>query len=112
MGLKLRAALLSCLAATAAYTGVKAYRSIVPAAEAVPEEVYASFAGREDSAEFFLRPCDGFVAVYDGRREKTPVSVTDIELANLRGADRALVQRGIPVENRRELLRLLEDLGS
>ena len=37
MGLKLRAALLSCLAATAAYTGVKAYRSIVPAAEAVPE---------------------------------------------------------------------------
>ena len=84
----------------------------MPAAEVVPEEVYASFAGREDSAEFFLRPCDGFVAVYDGRREKTPVSVTDIELANLRGADRALVQKGIPVENRRELLRLLEDLGS
>ena len=37
MGLKLRAALLSCLAATAAYTGVKAYRSIVPAAETVPD---------------------------------------------------------------------------
>ena len=33
MGLKLRAALLTCLAATAAYTGVKAYRSIVPAVE-------------------------------------------------------------------------------
>ena len=112
MGLKLRAALLTYLAATAAYTGVKAYRSIVPAVEEVPEEVYASFEGREDSAEFFLRPCDGFVAVYEGRREKTPVSVTDIELANLRGADRALVQKGIPVENRRELLRLLEDLGS
>ena len=112
MGLKLRGAWLTCVTATAAYTGVKAYRSIGPAVEEVPEEVYASFEGREDSAEFFLRPCDGFVAVYEGRREKTPVSVTDIELANLRGTDRALVQKGIPVENRRELLRLLEDLGS
>ena len=112
MGIKLRAALLSCRVVAAGYTGVKAYRSIVPATEEVPEELYASFAGREDSAAFFLRPCDGFVAVYDGRREKTPVTVTDIELANLRGADRALVQKGIPVEDRRELLRLLEDLGS
>lgn len=112
MGLKLRVALLTCLAATAAYTGVEAYRSIVPAVEEVPEEVYASFEGRETSAEFFLRPCNGFVAVYGGRREKTPVTVTDIEVINLRGADRALLQKGIPVENRRELLRLLEDLGS
>ena len=112
MGIKWRAALLSCLAAAAAYTGVKAYRSIAPVTEEIPEEVYAGLEGREDSAEFFLRPCDGFVAVYSGRREKTPVSVTDIELANLRGADRALLQKGIPVENRRELLRLLEDLGS
>ena len=112
MGIKLRAALLTCLAATAAYTGVKAYRSIVPTVEEVPEELYASFAGREDSAAFFLRPCGGFVAVYEGRREKTPVTVTEIELANLRGADRALVQKGIPVADRRELLRLLEDLGS
>lgn len=112
MGLKLRVALLACLVATAAGTGVKAYRSIVPTGETVPEEVYASFEGREDSAEFFLRPCDGFVAVYEGRREKKPLTVTDIELANLRGTDRALLQKGIPVENRRELLRLLEDLGS
>lgn len=112
MGLKLRIALLTCLAATAAYTGVEAYRSIVPPAEEVPEEVYASFEGREDSAEFFLRPCSGFVAVYEGRRGKTPLTVTDIELVNLRGADRALLQKGIPVEDRRELLRLLEDLGS
>ena len=56
MGIKWRAALLSCLAAAAAYTGVKAYRSIAPVTEEIPAEVYAGFEGREDSAEFFLRP--------------------------------------------------------
>ena len=112
MGLKVRIALLLCLAAAAIYTGGEALRKLVPPQTAVPEEIYASFLAHESEAEYFLKSHDGFVAVYNGRREKTPVSVTDIELANLRGADRALVQKGIPVENRRELLRLLEDLGS
>ena len=112
MGLKVRIALMGCLVAAAAFTAAEAYGSIVPEKAAIPEEVYARFQGREDEAEYFLRPCQGYVAVYGGQREKEPVSITDIELANLRSADRAMVQNGIPVADQRELLSLLEDLGS
>ena len=108
MGLKVRIALMGCLVAAAAFTAAEAYGSIVPE----KAEVYARFQGREDEAEYFLRPCQGYVAVYGGQREKEPVSITDIELANLRSADRAMVQKGIPVADQRELLSLLEDLGS
>ena len=38
--------------------------------------------------------------------------MTGIELSCLRNADRAMVQAGIPVLSRQELLLLLEDLGS
>lgn len=112
MGLKLRIALMGCLIAAAAFTAAEAYRSIVPKGNDIPQEVYAQFLGQEEEAEYFLRPCQGYVAVYEGKRDKTPLSVTDIELNNLRGTDRALVQQGIPVGDRRELLELLEDLGS
>ncbi len=112
MGLKLRIALMGCLVAAAAYTAAEAYRSIAPKDGDIPQEVYAQFLSREEEAEYFLRPCQGYVAVYEGKRDKTPVSVTEIEISNLRGTDRALVQQGIPVGDRRELLALLEDLGS
>ncbi len=112
MGLKLRIALMTCLIAAAAFTATEAYKSIVPAQTVIPDEVYAQFTTHEDEAKYFLRPCEGYVAVYDGQREKTPVSVTDIEMSNLRSTDRALVQKGIPVSDQRELLSLLEDLGS
>ena len=112
MGLKLRIALMGCLIAAAAFTAAEAYRSIVPKGSDIPQEVYAQFLGQEEEAEYFLRPCQGYVAVYGGQREKEPVSITDIELANLRSADRAMVQKGIPVADQRELLSLLEDLGS
>lgn len=111
MGLKLRIALMACLVSAAAYTAAEAYRSIVPQQTLIPDEVYARFTGRED-AEYFLRPCEGYVAIYDGQREKEPVTVTDIELTNLRSTDRAMIQKGIPVSDQRELLSLLEDLGS
>ena len=52
------------------------------------------------------------MAVYDGDGYRAPLSVTGIELQCLRGADRAMVEAGIPVTDRRELLLLLEDLGS
>ena len=52
------------------------------------------------------------MGVYSGKRTKQPLSVTAIELAALRTADRALVEKGIPVTDRQSLLYLLEDLGS
>ncbi len=53
----------------------------------------------------------GSVAVFDGG-DGTPRSVTDITLSSLRAADRALIERGVPVASEEELLALLEDLGS
>lgn len=112
MGLKIRIAIMTCLVAAAAFSASAAYKSIIPVRTLIPEEVYARFQGREEEAQFFLRPCDGYVAVYQGQKEKTPLSVTDIEMTNLRSTDRALIQKGIPVADQRELLSLLEDLGS
>ena len=59
-----------------------------------------------------LRGDAGYVAVYEKAKDREPVSVTGIELKCLREADRAMLEAGIPVINRRELLLLLEDLGS
>ena len=105
--------LLVCLMAAAVLTVCGAYRSIrrAPAA-AVPEEIYARFRGGERSAEYYLRACDGYVAVYSGGRARSPVAVTNIETGELRRTDRALLETGIPVTDRTELLFLLEDLGS
>ena len=111
--MKLKAALLLCLMAAAALSLGGAWRSLHrTAAPVLPEEIAARFAGREESAAYFLRDDSGRVAVYEGRRSREPVAVTAIETANLRETDRTLLRRGIPVEDGDELLRLLEDLGS
>ena len=73
---------------------------------------YAQYGERAENAEFFLRSSGGYVAVYTGQKEKEPVTVTAIEVSNLRGADRAMLEKGIPVSDKSELLELLEDLGS
>lgn len=113
MGMRLRMALLMCLAAAAVFTGAEAYRSLRPGtASLVPEELYARFAARTEEAEFYLRGSDGYVAVFRGARARQPESVTGIELGGLRTVDRAMVEKGIPVLDRKELLLLLEDLGS
>ena len=78
----------------------------------IPDELYARFLGSGEEAEFYLRPCGGYIAVYPGIRDKVPLSVTGIELSALRSADRALIEKGLPVSDERNLLFLLEDLGS
>ena len=113
MGARLRAALLMCLAAAAVYMGGEAYRSLRPAEKsAVPQEIYARYLADAESAQYYLKDSAGFVAVYQQERDKSPVAVTDIELEGLRAADQAMLEAGIPVSDRRELLQLLEDLGS
>lgn len=52
------------------------------------------------------------MAVFETERARKPLRVTEIELCCLRAADRAMVEAGIPVLSRQELLTLLEDLGS
>lgn len=113
MGLKLRIVLLMCLTAAAVYMGGEAYRSLQPVSRSqIPQEVYARYLAGADMARFYLRGSEGYVAIYEKERDKTPLAVTDIELQCLRSADRAMIESGIPVLDRQELLQLLEDLGS
>lgn len=65
----------------------------------------------ESAAEYYLRDCDGFIAVYRGKSSH-PVDVTDIETATLNDTDMKMLMDGIPAQSRNELLLLLEDLGS
>lgn len=112
MGLRLRIALLMCLAAGAAWSAVAAYESLKPAvASQVPEAVYAQYSAVEAAAQYQLKACDGYVAVYNGRGGGRPV-MTDIELSSLGSGDRAMIELGLPVADREQLLLLLEDLGS
>lgn len=112
MGLRLRIALLMCLAAGAAWSAVAAYESLKPPlAYEVPEAVYAQYTADEENAQYHLKACDGYVAVYSGKGGGKPM-MTDIELSALGSADRAMIELGIPVADREQLLLLLEDLGS
>ena len=113
MGFRLRIALLMCAVAAAVYTGVEAYRSLKPEEHSIiPEEIYAHYAAKAETAQFFLRNSEGYVAVFEKARDKAPMAVTDIELGCLRSADKAMIEAGLPVSDRWELLQLLEDLGS
>lgn len=112
MSVKLRLAVLLCLAAAAFFTGAEALRSLRRPLTGLPEEIYESYAARADSARYFLRDRAGRVAVFEGRRSRDPAELTRIETGNLRLADRAMLEAGLPVVDRTELLMLLEDLGS
>jgi len=113
MMLRIKAALLVLLAMTAVFTAMEAYRSLQPVhGDWPPEEMFTALFGNGENAEYYLKNCDGFIAVYSGMRARSPESVTAIETAGLRGTDRAMLERGIPVTDRETLLELLEDLGS
>ena len=113
MKMKIRAALLVLLATTAAFTAMEAYSSLQPVkTDFPPEEMFTALFGSPEDAEYYLKSCDGFVAVYTGVRSRSPESVTAIETSGLRGTDKAMLDRGIPVTDRETLRALLEDLGS
>ena len=113
MGLKARIALLLLLMGGALFTGAEALRSLRPApGEHFPEEIYARFARNADRALYTLRREGEFLAIYPGKRGRDAPVITGIELHGLRRADRAMIEQGLPVGSRQELLQLLEDLGS
>lgn len=113
MGLRLRAAMLLCLMGAAMFTGLEALRSLRSSpGPSFPEELYAPFARNAESAAFYLGQEEGYVAVFPAGRGREPLEITGIPLQSLRRVDRAMIQVGLPVRSRLELLQLLEDLGS
>jgi len=64
-----------------------------------------------DHPGYLVTDLEGYITVfYQGRGY--PVYITNTPLATLREVDRDDVKRGILVETRMELIKLLEDLGS
>ena len=101
------------LAAAAVWSAAAAIGGItgVAEADANPAAGDLSWTGSVEDAEFFLREYDGCVAVF-AAGENSPMTMTDIDAKSLREADRALLNAGLPCENRDEVLTFLEDLGS
>lgn len=63
-------------------------------------------------AEYYLRDCSGYIAVFKGARSNTPIEITEIETETLNNVDRQLLKDGIPAVDKNELLMLLEDFSS
>ncbi len=109
MKLGTRLALCALLLAGAALCASYTVRDLrAPGADA---DQPAAVAAAAPAAGYTLCAKNGCVAVLDPESGCAAV-VTDIELQSLREADRQLVEAGITVESREELLTLLEDLGS
>ena len=113
MRLKLKVSLLLLVLSLTLFSVLGAARSPqAPWHRWLPVEVYENLSRKAGRAEYFLGQSGGYVAVFQGRNDTQPLSITGIELGSLRLADRAMLQKGIPVSDDAALLQLLEDLGS
>lgn len=104
-------AVVLCLAALSAATGIAAYKC---GGEIEPEEETVAAMSYSEPAknEYCLRECEGYIAVYRVDDLAEPMTVTDIEVSTLNDNDRLMLQNGITAENKTELISLLEDLSS
>ncbi len=113
MKFKIKIAVLCVLCATAVAMTVGAVKTIAaPDAVSTPPVAVSNASVDDKNAEYYLRDCSGYVAVFRGADSKTPIKVTNIETETLNTVDRGLLQQGIPAENKNELLSLLEDFSS
>ncbi len=62
-------------------------------------------------AAFVLRDYEGYVSVFSPASPDDPLQITAIRTGQLRRADQKLLQGGLTVGSREQLLLLLEDLG-
>ena len=109
MKISSKAGILCALAVMSVMSGAAAVRSLDRAgADALPVTVSEA----EDTAEFYLRECEGYIAVFAGKSSDTPLRITDIETVTLTDTDRALLRNGIAAGDKTQLLKLLEDLSS
>ena len=113
MKIQMKIAVLAVLCVTAVVMTVGAVRSIAaPEKENNPPEIISNAAAENKNAEYYLRDCSGYVAVFKGANSSTPIEITEIETETLNNVDRKLLKQGIPAENKSELLMLLEDFSS
>lgn len=110
---KTKALLLLLTAGVAVCTAVAAFKNIRHLqSRPVPAELYEQYESNRGEAVYYLRSIDGHLAVFGAGNARRPLQLTDIDIEALPGADRAMLEKGIPVASREELLKLLEDFGS
>lgn len=61
---------------------------------------------------YILREHEGNICVYYKNYDGIPAIITDISVENLRSVDRKMIEAGIEVSTKEEVLKLLEDFGS
>ena len=109
----MKIAVLAVLCVTAVVMTVGTVKSIAaPEKENNPPEIISNASAENKNAEYYLRDCSGYVAVFKGANSSTPIEITEIETETLNNVDRKLLKQGIPAENKSELLMLLEDFSS
>ena len=111
MKFKIRSAALCGLAALSLLSGTAAVKSI-DREEGKNDTLIADSTPVQSAAQYYLRECEGYIAVFSDLSSDTPLSVTDIETVTLTDADRDLLKNGIAAENKTELIKLLEDFNS
>jgi hypothetical protein len=74
-----------------------------------PETAPVSYDGL--SAQFVLRDYRGYVSVFSPKETREPVQITAIRTDSLRRADQRLLEGGLSVGSREQLMLLLEDFG-
>ena len=99
-----RASAVGLLAAFAILCAVACARSF-QRTEAAP----VSYDGA--SAQFVLRDYRGYVSVFQPKDAREPVQITAIRTDSLRRADQRLLESGLTVGSREQLILLLEDFS-
>lgn len=64
------------------------------------------------AVKYILREYEGNICVYYMDNNGIPAIITDIPVEGLRSVDREMIERGIEVSTKEEVLKLLEDFGS
>ena len=99
-----RASAVGVLAALAILCAVMCARSFHR-----PEAAPVSYDGL--SAQFVLRDYQGYVSVFAPAKPREPVQITAIRTDSLRRADQRLLEGGLTVGSREQLVLLLEDFS-
>lgn len=107
-----KAAAVLCLGALSVITGIAAYNSGENEVEIEDRAVAAMSYSDTREKLYYLKECEGYIAVYSDEDLSEPMTVTDIEVSTLNDNDRLMLQNGITAENKTELISLLEDLSS
>lgn len=116
MKLETRVYLCMALMCLAALTATMAISNIIVGrdrrSELADTEILTASLDETVEAGFYVCIYNGYVAVFENSSDLLPITVTDISYSSLTEVDRDLLMKGMNLEDKTDVLILLEDLGS